>query len=341
MTRADLVTPEATPADADRAAAPVLELRDLSICRRSGRSAQDLVTDVSLSVSPGEIFGLVGESGSGKSLTALACLRLLPNSVEVTRGDILLNGRSIMALDQRSMRMLRGSQVGMVFQDPLSSLDPCERIGDQVVETVRAHTSTGVAEARKLAVELLDRVGIPRARERMRSYPHELSGGMRQRVGIAAALILRPSLLLADEPTTALDVTTQASILELVRELRFEIGMSVLWISHDLAVVGQIADTVAVMYAGEIVETGSTADLFAKPRHPYTYGLIRSATRGRPGADFGFIPGVVAEPGQWPAGCRFRPRCDRATDQCGQHPLLEQNRATAVRCVHPLGVGGG
>jgi peptide/nickel transport system ATP-binding protein len=184
---------------------------------------------------------------------------------------------------------------------------------------------------------MLDRVGIPRAKERMRAYPHELSGGMSQRVGIATALIMRPSVLIADEPTTALDVSTQASIIQLVRELRAEMGMSVIWISHDLAVVGQIADRVAVMYAGEIVESGAVIDLYRRPHHPYTQGLIRSATRGEPGADFGFIPGVVAEPGQWPAGCRFAPRCDRAQDDCVQGaPKLEDREGVLVRCFHPL-----
>jgi oligopeptide/dipeptide ABC transporter ATP-binding protein len=280
--------------------------------------------------------GLVGESGSGKSLTALACLRLLPPLVSISSGDVLLEGSSLMGLDEKAMRSLRGRRIGMVFQDPLSSLDPCARIGDQVVEAVRAHTDISVNEAREMAVQLLDRVGIARAKERMRAYPHELSGGMRQRVGIAAALIMRPSVLLADEPTTALDVTTQASILELVRELRAEMGMSVVWISHDLSVVGQIADRVVVMYAGEIVESGTTEDLFSAPNHPYTGGLIRSATRGLPGTDFGFIPGVVAEPGHWPAGCRFRPRCDRGTAVCEQHPELEAPGDTIVRCFHPL-----
>jgi len=314
----------------------VLELRGLTIQRRRGRAVEDLVTNLDLTVQSGEIVGLVGESGSGKSLTALACLRLLPHLVRVERGDVLLEGQSIMRLDDKAMRSLRGSRIAMVFQDPLTSLDPCARIGDQVVEAVRAHADVSIAEARERAVQLLDRVGIARAQERMRAYPHELSGGMRQRVGIAAALIMRPSVLLADEPTTALDVTTQASILELVRELQGEMGMSVVWISHDLAVVGQIADRVAVMYAGQIVETGATEDLFKRPHHPYTDGLIRSATRSSQGTEFGFIAGTVAEPGHWPAGCRFRPRCTRATERCLDEPQLELRGGTAARCFHPL-----
>ena len=295
------------------------------------------MTDLSLTVASREVVGLVGESGSGKSLTALACLRLLPTSVEIAKGDVLLEGQSLLSLDQKSMRMLRGSRISMIFQDPLSSLDPCARIGDQIVEAMRAHSRVNVVKARNHAIELLDRVGIPNARQRMRSYPHELSGGMRQRVGIAAALMLKPGVLLADEPTTALDVTTQASIVELVRELQRDMGMSVIWVSHDLGVVGQIADQVAVMYAGEIVELASTPDLFSSPKHPYTQGLIDSATRGAPGARFGSIPGVVAEPGQWPGGCRFRARCSRATVKCEQRPLLEHQGVAMVRCFHPLG----
>jgi peptide/nickel transport system ATP-binding protein len=225
----------------------------------------------------------------------------------------------------------------MIFQDPLSSLDPCARIGNQIVETIRAHQRVSVAEAKRDALELLDRVGIPRARDRMRSYPYEFSGGMRQRVMIAAALVLRPRVLLADEPTTALDVTTQAGIVKLVQELRSELQMSVIWISHDLGLVGRLADRVAVMYAGEIVELAPAEELFKAPQHPYTAGLIRSGARLPYGQPFGFVPGTVTEPGHWPAGCRFSPRCDRASEACAAHPELELRGQTTVRCVHPLG----
>jgi peptide/nickel transport system ATP-binding protein len=315
---------------------PALEISHLSVSLNSGRADKPLVTDVSISVGAGEIVGLVGESGSGKSLTALASIGLLPHGVQVRSGDVRFDGESLVTMSPKRLRSLRGSSVSMIFQDPLSSLDPCSRIGNQIVETIRAHRKVSVTEARHDAVELLDRVGIPRARERMRSYPYEFSGGMRQRVMIAAALVLRPRVLLADEPTTALDVTTQAGIVKLVQELRSELGMSVIWISHDLGLVGRLADRVAVMYAGEIVELAPAAQLFKSPQHPYTAGLIRSGTRLPYGNPFGFVPGTVTEPGHWPAGCRFLPRCDRATEACAEHPVPEVRDGATVRCFHPL-----
>jgi oligopeptide/dipeptide ABC transporter ATP-binding protein len=328
------------PADpAIRAPVPALEISGLSIALRTGRDERPLVTDVSLAVEPGEIVGLVGESGSGKSLTALASIGLLPHRVEVSSGDVRLDGESLLKMDRKRLRSLCGSSISMIFQDPLSSLDPCARIGNQIIETIRSHKRVSVSEAKRDAVELLDRVGIPRAKDRMRSYPYEFSGGMRQRVMIAAALVLRPRVLLADEPTTALDVTTQAGIVELVRELRSEMQMSVIWISHDLGLVGRLADRVAVMYAGEIVELAPTEELFRSSRHPYTAGLIRSGTRLSYGERFGFVPGTVTEPGHWPEGCRFSPRCDRATEACASHPALEVRGRSSVRCVHPLTEG--
>src|ERR1019366_291200 len=328
------------PADpAVRAPVPALEISGLSIALRTGRDEKPLVTDVSLAVEPGEIVGLVGESGSGKSLTALGCIGLLPHRVEVSSGDVRLDGESLLKMDRKRLRSLCGSSISMIFQDPLSSLDPCARIGNQIIETIRSHKRVSVAEAKRDAVELLDRVGIPRAKDRMRSYPYEFSGGMRQRVMIAAALVLRPRVLLADEPTTALDVTTQAGIVELVRELRSETPISVIWISHDLGLVGRLADRVAVMYAGEIVELAPTEELFRSSQHPYTAGLIRSGTRLSYGERFGFVPGTVTEPGHWPEGCRFSPRCDRATEACASHPALEVRGRSSVRCVHPLTEG--
>jgi oligopeptide/dipeptide ABC transporter ATP-binding protein len=272
-------------------------------------------------------------------LTALATIGLLPDGVEVSSGDARLDGQSLLQMDRKRLRSLCGSSISMIFQDPLSSLDPCARIGNQIVETIRAHRRVSVAEAKRDAIELLDRVGISRAKHRMRSYPFEFSGGMRQRVMIAAALVLRPRVLLADEPTTAVDVTTQAGIVELVRELRSEMQMSVVWISHDLGLVGQLADRVAVMYAGEIVELALAAEVFRSPQHPYTAGLIRSGTRLSYGERFGFVPGTVTEPGHWPPGCRFSPRCDRATEACLKHPTLVVRDTTTVRCVHPLSEG--
>jgi peptide/nickel transport system ATP-binding protein len=274
-------------------------------------------------------------------MIALACMGLLPRGVAITEGDIRLGGTSLIGLDRKKLRALRGDSISMIFQDPLASLDPCARIGNQIVETILAHRDVTAAEARKDAVELLDRVGIPRAAERLRAYPHEFSGGMRQRVMIAAALVLRPRVLIADEPTTALDVTTQAGIVELVLELRRELDMAVIWISHDLGLVGQLADRVAVLYAGEVVEIARMRDLFAAPRHPYTNGLIRSGRRTEYGDPFGFIRGTVAEPGHWPGGCRFAPRCDRAQAACEQHPELGPLDQGSARCVNPIAVGGG
>jgi oligopeptide/dipeptide ABC transporter ATP-binding protein len=316
---------------------PALEISRLHIGHKGRNGTTELVTDVNLTVAESEILGVVGESGSGKSLTALACMGLLPRDVAVTNGDVRLGGESLIGMDRKRLRSLRGSSISMIFQDPLVSLDPCARIGSQIIETVLAHHDVSAAEAQKTAVELLDRVGIPRAAERMRAYPHEFSGGMRQRVMIAAALVLRPRVLLADEPTTALDVTTQAGIVDLVLELRRELGMSVIWISHDLGLVGQLADRVAVLYAGEVVETAEVHDLFAAPRHPYTQGLIRSGVRGGYGEPFGFISGNVTEPGRWPAGCRFSPRCDRVIPQCAQHPDLLPLGRTDARCWNPIG----
>jgi oligopeptide/dipeptide ABC transporter ATP-binding protein len=341
MTGGPSITPSAGPSSASRPSEQAaLEVSGLSITLDRGREQVPLVTDVTLGIGSAEIVGLVGESGSGKSLTALACMGLLPAGISVTAGDVRLDGASILGLSRRELRKICGSKISMIFQDPLSSLDPCARIGNQIIETVLAHRDVSVAQARREAIEFLDLVRIPKAAARLRSYPHEFSGGMRQRVMIAAALVLKPQVLLADEPTTALDVTTQAGIVELVRDLRRELHMSVLWISHDLGLVGRIADRVAVMYGGEIVEVASAQQLFAEPQHPYSEGLIRSSTRGSYGQDFGFIPGSVTEPGWWPAGCRFSPRCARKTAECEAHPRIDRTETgAAVRCVHPAGRG--
>lgn len=297
-----------------------------------------LATDVSLRVAKGQSVGLVGESGSGKSITALACLGLLPAGLSVVSGDITLDGTSILHLADEDFRRLRGPVVGMVFQDPMTSLDPCFTIGSQMVEAVIAHRDSSVSEARRLAIEMLDLVEIPHAADRIGSYPHEFSGGMRQRVMIATALILRPSLLIADEPTSALDVTTQAAIVDLVHDLRDEIQMSVLWISHDLALTASVADWITVLYAGEVVEQGITKSIFAKPFHPYTKGLIGSSRHGRHRELFSFVPGTVPEPEAWPSGCRFLPRCERSVDKCSERPeMVDVGGGRSFRCVNPYG----
>jgi len=292
---------------------------------------------VTLAVGSGESVGLVGESGSGKSITALACLGLLDERLSVTSGDITIEGRSVLGLAAEELRRLRGPVVGMIFQDPMTSLDPCFTIGSQMIEAVLAHRDTSAAEARRLALEMLELVEIPKAAERLSAYPHEFSGGMRQRVMIATALILRPSLLVADEPTSALDVTTQAAIVALVNDLRAQIGMSVLWISHDLGLTATVAERMTVLYAGEIVEQAASADIFHRPVHPYTHGLIASSRHGEHGQPFSFVPGSVPEPAAWPAGCRFRPRCDRGIDECAQRPALEHGETGhSYRCFNPL-----
>ena len=315
-------------------AAPI-RVDALSIARESAEGLQPLVTEVSFEIVRGGTLALVGESGSGKSLSALACMGLLPPGVTVTGGDIHLFGRSASALTAREWRALRGPRVGMVFQDPMTSLDPCFKVGKQLSETILAHEGISHSEARSRALELLDQVRIPRADERYNAYPYELSGGLRQRVMIAGALALRPEVLIADEPTTALDVTTQAAIVSLVDDLRRDLNIGVLWITHDLGVVAQIADRVVVLYAGEIVECASTRGIFARPQHPYTVGLIDSAQIRPPGEPFGLIKGSVPEPGSWPTGCRFAPRCSIADDTCQAHPSIVSVDDDEVRCFFP------
>jgi oligopeptide/dipeptide ABC transporter ATP-binding protein len=322
---------------APNAAGYALEMRNVSIGVQTGsRTHRSLVTGVDLAIGVGESVGLVGESGSGKSVTALSCLGLLPDRLSVTQGDIFVAGYNIRDVSPEQLRRLRGTEVAMIFQDPMTSLDPCFTIGSQITEAIVAHRSCSKAEAQRMAVEILDVVEISRASERLKQYPHEFSGGMRQRVMIAAALVLRPKLLIADEPTTALDVTTQAAIVDLVGNLRSEFGMSVLWISHDLGVVAGIADRVAVMYAGELVEEASSDSIFRRPTHPYTKGLIESSLHRPHGEPFGFVAGTVPEPADWPNGCRFAARCGRRIERCAEHPeLLPIASHARARCVNP------
>ncbi len=313
-----------------------ISYRGFSLARTTSDGWEPLVTDLNLDIGSGEVVALVGESGSGKSLSALACMGLLPDRVRRSSGSVSIFGTDTSAFSESDWRAIRGEQVSMVFQDPMTSLDPCFTVGSQIVETIRAHRSITKSQARARAIEIMDHVGIPEPHRRINAYPHELSGGLRQRVMIAAALVMEPQLLIADEPTTALDVTTQASIVRLVSRLQGELGMSVLWISHDLGVVASLASRVAVLYAGELVELAPTAQLFDDPQHPYTVGLIESARVNERGAPFGFISGSVADPGHWPAGCRFAPRCSRASEQCAVHPPVSgSGEHREVRCVHP------
>jgi peptide/nickel transport system ATP-binding protein len=325
------------PAAADPLGA-LLDVQGLTTELRLRAGAFDAVSDVSFTVRHGEVLGIVGESGCGKSMTALTLMRLLPPAAHVKAGHALLDGTDLLSLTGRQMRHLRGKEISMVFQEPMTSLDPAFTIGDQIIETVRAHERVGKEEARDRAVKILDRVGIPNAARRAEDYPHQFSGGMRQRVMLAIALVMRPKLVIADEPTTALDVTIQAQILELIDELRRELGLSVVLITHNLGVVNEVADRVAVMYAGEIVETAPVRDLFDDPQHPYTQGLLRSmpvfATRGR---HLPVIPGRVPELSELPPACRFAPRCANRIDRCdASHPaLLKIGASRELRCYNP------
>jgi peptide/nickel transport system ATP-binding protein len=309
---------------------PLLRVRDLRtyfVTDRGGGTAR-AVDGVSLDLYPGETLGVVGESGCGKTVMSLSILRLVPEPPGHIRPGSLIEfeGHNLLTLPPRDLRAVRGNRIAMIFQEPMTSLNPVLTIGDQVAEAAIVHQHLSRAVARRRAIELLRQVGIPEPEERVDHYPHQLSGGMRQRVMIAMALICRPQILIADEPTTALDVTIQAQILELLARLRQELGMAVLLITHDLGVVAGTADRVVVMYAGQVVETAPTPELFAHPRHPYTEGLMESIPRlDRPRARLHSIPGSVPAATAWPQGCRFHPRCPYAWDKCRteEPPLLE------------------
>lgn len=324
------------PAEPD---AKLLRVEALTVRLQTSRVTFDAVRDVSFEVCSGRTLCLVGESGCGKSLTALAVLRLLPDAGRLAGGRVLFEGEDLAGLPESRLQQVRGKRIGMVFQEPMTSLNPVLRVGDQVAEPLRRHLGMGRKEALARAVDLFRQVGIPAPESRVRDYPHQLSGGMRQRVMIAAALACGPRLLLADEPTTALDVTIQGQILKLLKDLAVERGMGLLLITHDLGVVAETADHVGVMYAGQIVEQASVHTLFAEPLHPYTEGLMRSAPT--PCAAFNArlaaIPGAVPPPGVEVSGCMFRPRCSKAFAACVQEPPLfacpaETGETRYVRC---------
>jgi peptide/nickel transport system permease protein len=318
---------------------PLLQVEGLTIAIATPSGAIHPVRDVALTVAPGETLAVVGESGSGKTLTALALLGLLPSAARIAGGTVLFTGRDgrgrdLNLLSEPDLRRLRGDEIAMVFQDPGSSLNPVHRIGDQVAETIRAHRPASRSAAAARAVALLQEVGLPDARQRARAFPHELSGGQRQRAMIAAAVANGPRLLIADEPTTALDVTIQAQILDLLAALKARSGMGLIFVTHNLAVVAEIADRVCVMYAGEIMETGPVAEVFARPRHPYTAALIASVPEGGSGR-LAAIPGVVPLPGALPHGCCFAPRCRLAGPECtaAPPPLARIAPGRASRCI--------
>ena len=294
------------------------------------------VDGVSFDISRGETLGLVGESGCGKSVTAYSILKLLPvPPAEYAGGSITFRGDDLLKLDEKAMRRVRGNMISMIFQEPSSALNPIMTIGSQITEAIREHRAASNSEAREIAIDMLRRVGIPSPKERFHEYPHQLSGGMKQRAMIAMALVGRPALLIADEPTTALDVTIQAQILELLNELQSEMDMSVLLITHDLGVVAETCDRVAVMYAGKIVESAPVESLFERPKHPYTHGLFRSL----PALDekkqqLAVIPGAVPSPLDFPSGCRFRTRCWMAQEICKEEPLLREIEAKHHSACH-------
>jgi peptide/nickel transport system ATP-binding protein len=310
---------------------PLLDVRDLRVLFGTDTGEVTAVDGVSFRLGSDEVLGIVGESGSGKSVTMMSVLRLVPERNARFEGEVHYGGRDLMRLSQREMRSVRGREIAMIFQDPMTSLNPVQRVGRQIAEQVRAHEAVSGTAARGRAVDLLRSVGIPDAARRVDDYPHEFSGGMRQRVMIAMALSCRPRVLIADEPTTALDVTIQAQILDLIRNLRAETGSSVVLITHDMGVVAELADRVQVMYGGRIVEQGPTQAIFHDPLHPYTWGLLGSIARlDRPRPKrLKTIAGTPASAGNVPSGCVFADRCPHRFERCSEPPPLVAKRGAA------------
>ncbi len=319
-------------------APPLLEVRDLQTTFDLTRTLSVRAVDgVSFAARAGETVAIVGESGSGKSVTSLSIMGLLPKGIgRITGGSVKLSGRELTTLSDAEMRAVRGKEIGMIFQEPMTSLNPVHTVGQQIAEVVIRHEGAGRARARARAVEMLDLVGIPEPRRRVDAYPHEMSGGMRQRAMIAMALACEPRILIADEPTTALDVTIQAQMLELMQDLQRRMGMAIVFITHDLGVVAEVADRVVVMYAAQVVETGEVEEIFARPRMPYTRGLMDSIPRlGGARGRLKAIPGTVPALTSLPAGCRFHPRCAHAAAACiaAVPPLEPTGAGHDVRCV--------
>jgi oligopeptide/dipeptide ABC transporter ATP-binding protein len=315
----------------------LLEVSNLRTFFETDAGVSRAVDGVSFAVEAGEIVGVVGESGSGKSVTSLSILGLVPRPPgRIEKGSsVRFKGEELVGAPEARLRQVRGNEIAMIFQEPMTSLNPVYPVGEQIAEALRLHRKMGKREARARAVELLREVGIADPEERARAYPHQLSGGMRQRVMIAIALSCEPALLIADEPTTALDVTIQAQILELILALRERRGMGVLLITHDLGVVAEVCDRVVVMYGGEVVEQGSVEELFRDPRHPYTRGLLAAIPRlGKRVERLAAIPGTVPAPTAWPQGCRFHPRCAEALPRCADEapPLVTLGAGRSVRC---------
>jgi len=330
----------------DHVNAPLLDVQNLGAYIPTARGIIRPVDGVSFQVREGEVVALVGESGSGKSVTAMSILRLNAKVIRYTpESRILYKGNDLLSLKDREIRKIRGAEISMIFQDPMFSLNPVHRIGRQIAESLIIHRGMKPKEALEMALDLLNKVGIPDAKNRINNYPHQLSGGMRQRVMIALALACRPKLIIADEPTTALDVSIQAQILDLLRELQREHNLSILLITHDLGVVAETADRVLVMYCGKIVEEGTVETIFRRPQHPYTKGLIESVPRlhGPIGKRLHAIPGTVPNPLELPEGCKFVTRCGYASEQCAwrEPALAELGLESRAACWHPLNLQGG
>jgi peptide/nickel transport system ATP-binding protein len=303
---------------------PLLEIRDLKVTFRTDDGLVRAVDGVSATLYEGETLGIVGESGSGKSVTMMTVMRLITDPNAQFEGEVLYKGTNLMGMSQDQIRSIRGAGIGMIFQDPMTSLNPVYKVGWQIAEQIREHEKVSKQAARDRAIELLTSVGIPNARERVDAYPHQFSGGMRQRVMIAMAVSCNPDVLIADEPTTALDVTIQAQILNLIKKLREDFGTAVVLITHDMGVVADMADRIAVMYAGRIVEQGTQRELFYDPQHPYTWGLLGSIARlDRPRPRrLAAIPGLPPSLMRLPAGCAFGDRCGHRFERCSERPLL-------------------
>lgn len=322
--------------------APLVDIRDLTVTFTRGARPVNAVNGVDLRIERGEVVALIGESGSGKSVTLRSLMRLHPPQATQIAGHIMFDGTDVMALDRRALADYRGAQVAMIFQEPLTALDPVYTLGDQIVEAIRRHESISSADARKRALELFERVRIPSPERRLAAYPHEMSGGMRQRAMIALALACRPKLLLADEPTTALDATVQIQVLLLLRELQRELGLAVIFVTHDLGAAVEVADRIAVMYGGRIVEEGSTSDVIRAPAHPYTLALLRSRAEGSMarGERLKTIPGSPPDLSRLPPGCAFADRCALAIDQCRaaqpDRTLVAPGHATRCIRTHEL-----
>ncbi|MDX5359357.1 MAG: ABC transporter ATP-binding protein [Rhodobacterales bacterium] len=319
--------------------APALEVTNLAVSFGTRRGDLAAVRGISFQVAPGEVLGLVGESGSGKSITGLATMGLIDPPGRIVSGSVKVNGHEMVGRSEANLRRMRGREISMIFQDPSTTLNPVLRVDTQMIEALRAHDpALSHRAARDRCVTALAAVGIPSPEERLLGYPHQFSGGMRQRLAIAIALLNRPAVLIADEPTTALDVTIQSQVLGEVQQLAAETGTALVWITHDLSVVAGLADRIAVMYAGRIVETGPVADILTDPRHPYTAGLIASVpSRNHRGARLAQIPGATPSLVAMPTGCPFHPRCDHADATCrAEVPAPRPVAGRAVACHHPL-----